>query len=43
MIKLRSPGKELKRKKKKLAENTIEEEGTHPYHEPYAQEGIIKE
>lgn len=34
-----------KKKKKKYSEedDKIEEGGTHPYHEPYTHEGIIKE
>ena len=32
-----------KRKKKKLEEAEIEEEGTHPYHEEYVREGVVKE
>lgn len=32
-----------KRKKKRLAEQEIEEEGMHPVHEKYTQEGIVKE
>lgn len=43
MNKPTSPVKEIKRKKKKLEEREIEEEGTHPYHEPYAEEGVVKE
>ncbi len=35
--------KEPKKKKKKLEETYIEEEGTHPYHEEYVKEGIVKE
>ncbi len=38
-----SPIKEIQRKKKKLRKDTIEEQGTHPYHEPYVEEGIVKE
>ena len=33
----------LKKKKKKLKKKKIEEEGTHPYHEEYVEEGIIRE
>lgn len=33
---------DLKKKKKKLKKKKIEEEGTHPYHEGYVEEGIVK-
>lgn len=32
-----------KKKKKKLEEYEIEEEGTHPIHERYTKEGVVKE
>ncbi len=32
-----------RRKKKRLEEMEIEEEGMHPVHEKYTKEGIIKE
>lgn len=33
----------VRRKKKKLDQWEIEEEGTHPVHEKYTKEGIVKE
>ncbi len=35
--------KQKKKKKKRLDEWEIEEEGTHPVHERYTKEGIVKE
>jgi len=32
-----------KKKKKRLKEWEIEEEGTHPYHEEYTKEKVIKD
>ena len=32
-----------KKKKKNLEDLGIEEEGTHPYHEKYTKEGVIKD
>lgn len=32
-----------KKKKKRLEDQSIEEDGTHPYHEEYVKEGIVKE
>lgn len=41
---MKTPLSKKKKKKKELdEENEIEEEGTHPYHEHYAHEGIVKE
>ena len=41
---MNSEEKLLKKKKKKRLEYLeIEEEGTHPYHEKYTKEGVIKE